>query len=99
LCVFHAVRGHWSIENKLHWVLDVQFGEDQCRARTGYADQNMAALRRLALNLLKRETTKKSSLKGKLKIAGWNESYLLHVLGLSVTLDSSPQGPGEHPGA
>jgi hypothetical protein len=59
----------------------------------------MAALRRLAMNLLKPETTKKSSLKGKLKIAGWNESYLLRVLGLSRTLDSSAQGPGDHPGA
>jgi hypothetical protein len=80
-------------------VLDVQFGEDQCRARTGYADQNLAALRRLALNLLKRETTKKSSLKGKLKIAGWNDAYLLRVLGLCASLDASPQGPGDSLGA
>ena len=53
-----AVRGHWGVENKLHWVTDVCFGEDQNRARAGYAAENLATLRRLALNLLKREKTK-----------------------------------------
>ena len=56
-----AVRGHWGVENKLHWALDVCFREDQSRARAGYAAENLATLRRLALNLLKREKTKKAS--------------------------------------
>ena len=75
-----AVRGHWAIENKLHWVLDVIFGEDQSRTRAGYAAQNLATLRRLALNLLKREK-KKRSIKGKQLDAGWDNAYLLKVLG------------------
>lgn len=75
-----AVRGHWGIENKLHWVMDVNFGEDQSRARNGYAAQNFAALRRLALNLLKHEP-KKRSLRGKQLDAGWDNAYLLKVLG------------------
>jgi predicted transposase YbfD/YdcC len=77
-----AVRGHWGIENKLHWVMDVVFGEDQSRARAGYAAQNLALLRRLALNLLKREK-KNRSVRGKQKDAGWNNAYLLKVLGVS----------------
>lgn len=77
-----AVRSHWGVENSLHWVLDVQFGEDQCRARTGNAAENLATLRRLALNLLKRDTTKKRGIRGKQKNAGWNHRYLLHLLGL-----------------
>ena len=75
-----AVRGHWGIENKLHWVMDVVFGEDQSRARAGYAAQNLATLRRLALNLLKREK-KKRSVRGKQLDAGWDNAYLLKVLG------------------
>lgn len=77
-----AVRSHWGVENQLHWVLDVQFGEDQSRARTGHAAENLATLRRLALNLLKRDTTKKRGIRGKQKNAGWNHSYLLHLLGI-----------------
>lgn len=79
-----AVRGHWSIENKLHWVMDVVFGEDQSRARAGYAAQNLATLRRLALNLLKREK-KKRSVRGKQLDAGWDNAYLLRVLGADPT--------------
>ena len=75
-----AVRGHWGIENKLHWVMDVVFGEDQSRARAGYAAQNLATLRRLALNLLKREK-KKRSVRGKQRDAGWDNAYLLRILG------------------
>ena len=77
-----AVRGHWGVENKLHWVLDVQFREDQSRARAGYAAENLAALRRLALNLLKTETTKKRGIRGKQLNAGWDHSYLLRLLGV-----------------
>jgi predicted transposase YbfD/YdcC len=77
-----AVRGHWGVENKLHWSLDVCFGEDQSRARSGYAAENLATLRRLALNLLKREKTKKRGLRGKMLNASWNHPYLLRLLGI-----------------
>lgn len=77
-----AVRGHWGVENKLHWVLDVCFGEDQSRAREGYAAENLATLRRLALNLLKREKTKKRGIRGKMLNASWDHSYLLRLLGV-----------------
>lgn len=75
-----AVRGHWGVENKLHWVMDVCFGEDQSRARAGYAAENLATLRRLALNLLKREKTKKRGIRGKQLNAGWDHAYLLRLL-------------------
>ena len=77
-----AVRGHWGVENKLHWVLDVCFREDQSRARAGFAAENLATLRRLALNLLKREKTKKRGIRGKQLNAGWDQAYLLQLLGV-----------------
>jgi len=77
-----AVRGHWGIENKLHWPLDVAFGEDQCRVRVGYAAENLARLRHIALNILKTDTTKKRGIKGKQKNAGWNHAYLSHLLSI-----------------
>lgn len=77
-----AVRSHWGVENKLHWVLDVCLREDQSRARDGYAAENLATLRRLALNLLKRENTKKRGIRGKMLNAGWDHSYLLKLLGV-----------------
>ena len=75
-----AVRGHWSIENRLHWQLDVTFQEDQCRIRQGHADANFSVLRRAALSLLKNETTAKVGIKNKRLTAGWDESYLEKVL-------------------
>jgi predicted transposase YbfD/YdcC len=75
-----AVRGHWGIENQLHWQLDVTFGEDQCRIRKGNADANFSILRRTALSLLKNETTEKVGMKSKRLIAAWNEDYLKQVL-------------------
>ena len=77
-----AIRGHWAIENTLHWCLDVSFAEDQCRARTGYAAENLAILRHISLNILKQETTKKRGIKGKQKNAGWNHLYLLKLLAI-----------------
>jgi predicted transposase YbfD/YdcC len=77
-----AVRGHWGVENKLHWVMDVCFGEDQSRARQGYAAENLATLRRLALNLLKQEKTKKRGIRGKMLNASWDHPYLLRLLGV-----------------
>ncbi len=87
-----AVRGHWGIENKLHWTMDVSFSEDQSRARTGYAAENLAALRRLALNLLKGEKTKKRSIRGKMLCASWDHPYLTRLLGVqpSEVLDRRP---------
>jgi predicted transposase YbfD/YdcC len=79
-----AVRGHWAVENSLHWVLDVQMGEDDSRARTGYAAENLATLRRLALNLLKREGTKKRGIRGKQLNASWDHAYLLRLLGVPI---------------
>jgi len=90
-CFAAAVRGHWGVENQLHWVLDVCFGEDQSRARTGYAAENLATLRRLALNILRRETTKKRGIKGKQKSAGWDHAYLLRLLGLEPCLVNPSQ--------
>ena len=58
-----AVRGHWSIENRLHWQLDVTFGEDQSRIRKGHADANFSILRRTALSLLKNNRTAKIGIK------------------------------------
>lgn len=75
-----AARGHWSVENSLHWILDVCFGEDQCRVREGYAAQNMNILRHMVLNILKRDTRKKAGIRSKRKIASWDHSYLLSLL-------------------
>jgi len=80
-----AVRSHWLIENQLHWVLDVHFREDQSRARNKHAAQNLATLRRWALNLIKADQQKKKrSLKGRQKAAGWDNRYLLHLLGINL---------------
>ena len=78
--LLEAVRSHWSIENSLHWSLDVTFGEDQCRVRKDNGPQNMATLRQISHNLLKRETSLKVGIQGKRLQAGWREDYLLKVL-------------------
>lgn len=75
-----AVRGHWGIENSLHWQLDVTFQEDQCRIRKGHADANFSILRRTALAMLKNESTHKVGIKNKRLAAGWDEAYLEQVL-------------------
>jgi predicted transposase YbfD/YdcC len=75
-----AVRGHWSVENQLHWQLDVSFGEDQRRVRKGYGAENFSRLCRLALNLLKRDKSVKIGIHGKRLKAGWDEHYLLRLL-------------------
>lgn len=75
-----AVRGHWSIENSLHWQLDISFGEDRSRIRKGHADANFAVVRRMALSLLKNEKSEKVGVKAKRLTAAWNEDYLQKVL-------------------
>jgi predicted transposase YbfD/YdcC len=77
-----AVRGHWQVENSLHWVLDVAFREDACRTRTGHAPENLATLRHIAVNLLKQERSCKLGIKSKRLKAGWDESYMLKVLNI-----------------
>jgi predicted transposase YbfD/YdcC len=76
----NSIRGHWSVENKLHWVLDVSFAEDQARQRNGHSAENFSRLRRIALNLLKREKTKKRGIKGKRLNAAWDHDYLLKLV-------------------
>jgi len=74
------VRAHWSIENSLHWVLDIAFNEDQSRVRIGNAAQNFAIIRHLCLNILKNDKTNKRGIKTKRKRAGWDNKYLAHLL-------------------
>ena len=75
-----AVRQHWGIENSLHWSLDVSFNEDDCRVRKDNGPENLAALRHVTLNLLKRDTTTKAGIKTRRLKAGWDHTYLEHLL-------------------
>jgi predicted transposase YbfD/YdcC len=78
-----AVRGHWGIENGVHWVLDVVFREDESRVRRGHGGTNLSVLRRLGLNLLRRaQTPRQMSLRMKRKLAGWDVSFLASVVGI-----------------
>ncbi len=79
-----AIRLHWGIENKLHWVLDVAFSEDASRKRAGNASQNFSILSKIALNLLKNETSERQGIKGKRLKAAYDQNYLLKVLGKKV---------------
>ena len=78
--LLHAARTYWEIENKVHWVLDIAFREDDCRVRKGNGAQNFAVLRHIALNMLRRESTEKCSIRAKRLKAGWDHDYLLKVL-------------------
>lgn len=77
--IARAVREHWAIENSLHWVLDVSFAEDSSRIRINHAVENFALLRKIALNLLSNNTSP-GSIRGKRKIAGWNDDFLIKIL-------------------
>lgn len=74
------VRGRWAVENGLHWVLDVAFGEDAARHRKGHSAENFSRLRRIALNLLNRDASRKRGVKGKRLNAAWDHDYLLKLL-------------------
>jgi len=75
-----CVRGHWAVENQLHWCLDIGFREDDCRVSEATSAENLATLRHIGLNLLKQETSCRLGIKSKRKKAGWDDSYLLKVL-------------------
>ena len=75
-----AVRSHWGIENRLHWSLDVTFHEDDIRIYDGYAAENLATVRKIALNALKQERTRKLSLKNKRALCAMKSDYLMQVL-------------------
>ena len=77
-------RGHWSIENQLHWNLDVTFKEDACRARKGNAARNLSAIRKIAMQIVKRHTDKRS-IKKRLFRAALSQDYLTEML-LSATI-------------
>ncbi|MBI5164974.1 MAG: ISAs1 family transposase [Magnetospirillum sp.] len=81
LVAAEAIRGHWGIENRLHWVLDVVFGDDQARLRTGHGAKNMAVVRHFAINLV-RAVADKQTIKLRRKVAGWDVTYLSAILGL-----------------
>jgi predicted transposase YbfD/YdcC len=74
------IRGHWGIENNVHWCLDINFREDDCRIRQGYAAENFSRHNRLALNLLKADKTNTTGIKTKRLCCGWSHDYLLRVL-------------------
>ena len=78
--LLRIVREHWGIENVLHWTLDVALDEDQTRSRTDHAPANLAVLRRLALNIARAHPETKTSLRGKLKRAAWDDNFLLDML-------------------
>src|ERR1700682_5280176 len=78
--LLHIVRQHWGIENVLHWTLDVVLDEDQTRSRKDHAPTNLAVLRRLALNIARAHPDTKTSLRGKLKRAAWDDSFLVDML-------------------
>jgi predicted transposase YbfD/YdcC len=77
-----AARGHWGVENSLHWCLDISFGEDDSRVRSGHAPANLAIIRRFALSLIKQDPQRKIGVKASRKRAGWSNDYLLNLLKL-----------------
>lgn len=83
--MIEIARTHWTIENQLHWVLDVAFGEDAARSRKDHAPQNLAIIRKLAINLIRKHPDK-GSIKGKIKRAGWNDPFLLSPQPYAIAL-------------
>ena len=79
----YAIRAHWAVENNLHWILDMAFDEDSNRTRQGYSASNLAVIRHIALNLIKKEKSSKVGVKTKRLKAGWSNEYLLKILGIN----------------
>lgn len=80
--IARAVRSHWEVENRLHWCLDVQFGEDQATVRTGFAANNLAIVRHIVMNLLRLNTSRKGSIKTKRMLAATSDMFRAELLGL-----------------
>jgi len=80
----NAIRSHWGVENQVHWVLDVVFADDSSRVRIDHSAHNLAIIRHIVLNMLRQETTLKTSLRQKRLRAGWDDTYLLKVLQLDL---------------
>ena len=80
-----AVRGHWAVENGLHWSLDVAYGEDQSRMREGNAAENFSILRRITLNLIRLDKTRKTGIKNCRLKAGWSHAYMEKLLGMQAS--------------
>lgn len=83
-----AVRTHWGIENQVHWILDMAFGEDASRVRVAHGAENFTILRRLALNVLRQDHSKRGGVKARRLQAGWDTAYLLHLF--SLVADGTP---------
>src|SRR5918998_5923356 len=75
-----AIRAHWSIENAVHWVLDVTFREDDSRVRHRAAARNLALLRKIALNLVAADRSRQTSLRGRRKKAAWSDDYMIQII-------------------
>lgn len=82
--IAHAVRSHWEVENRLHWCLDVQFNDDYARARTGHVAHNLALVRHIALNLIRLDTSRKTSIKTKRLLAATSDEFRAHLLGFEL---------------
>lgn len=78
--MIQAVRHHWAIEDSLHWVLDVTFREDDARSRDKMATRSFALLRKMTLNIVRKDKSNKFSLRGRRQNAGWNNDYMAHLL-------------------
>ena len=78
--ISHTIRSHWHVENSLHWCLDIGFQEDSCRIRAGYAAQNLAVIRQMALNFIKSNKTKKGGIMRQRKLAALDNQYLKTLL-------------------
>ena len=78
------IRRHWRIENECHWQLDVAFDEDRCAVRDANGAHNLATLRRIALMIVKQDTTLKNGLAIRVKVAGLDPDYLAHLLTLGI---------------
>ena len=79
-----VVRGHWGVENGLHWSLDVVFGEDQARMREGNSAENFSVLRRIALNLFRQDSTVKAGIKNRRLLACCDDVYRQKLLGIQA---------------
>jgi len=79
-----VIRGHWGIENSLHWVLDVVFNEDKARNRKDHSAANMTIIRHMAVNLVKKDKSSKASIRGRRLKAGWDDNYLLKIISAHI---------------